>query len=415
MTTHTRTRYASIAAVVPGVLLLAVIGLGCNEEPPASLFDPNYVSGPTPVISAITPASGLGGVTVMTVAGLNFSTVPAYNQVVFRPRGDVEGTLLGTVLQASATSLEVKAPILAGDTIEVRVAVQGADLYSDPIFCSLASAQLEWGAFSQSDAPAGIACDVAGNVYFSNLYTGSADSVYTISPDNVQTPYSPAFSSQVPRWTGMKVGPGGSIYCVGGRNIIFEIPAGGGTVALWQRGGIGNVLDLDFDQPGNVWTAGTGTAVYSVTPAKTVTTFAIEQTSIRTIRVFGGYLYYGGTRGSDEGVWRRQILAADNLGAEELYFDYSAVYAEGFVNAITFAADGDMYVGTDGPEGIVVVHAGGASEAFYPGIVEPASVAFAWGAGTELFVSRAGGTAKATVLRIEMQKQGAPTYGRLLP
>jgi len=412
MKTHSRQFPIPVAFLAA---FLVVVALGCNEDPPASLFDPAYVSGVQPVVSGIAPASGLGGVTVMTLTGLNFSTVPSYNQVVFAPPSDRGKTLLATVLQASATSLTVKAPIVIADTVEVRVSVQGAELYSDPVYCSLVSAQLEWGSFTVNDAPAGIACDVAGNVYFSNLFGGVADSVYLISPDNVQMGYSPAFSSQVPRWTGMKVGPGGSVFCAGGRNIIFEIPAGGGTVTLWQRGGIGNVVDLDFDQAGNIWTVGTGTSLYSVTPAKVVATFTIAQTIVRTVRVYNGYLYYGGGRGATEGIWRREILAADNLGTEELSFDYSAAFGTGIVNAITFAADGDMYVGTDGAEGIVVVHPGGAAESFYPGIVAPTSVAFAWGTGTELFVSRAGTAAKKTVVRIEMQKLGAPTYGRLLP
>jgi hypothetical protein len=412
MKTHIRQFPIPVALLAA---LVVVVGPGCNEEPPPSLFDPNYASGAQPVVSSIAPASGLGGVTIMTLTGLNFSTVPSYNQVVFAPPSDRGKTLLATVLQASATSLTVKTPIVIADTIEVKVGVQGADLYSDPVYCALASAQLEWGSFTVNDAPAGIACDIGGNVYFSNLFGGVADSVYKISPDNVQTGYSPAFSSQVPRWTGMKVGPGGSIFCVGGRNIIFEIPPGGGTVTLWQRGGIGNVVDLDFDQDGNIWTVGTGTALYSVTPAKVVVTFTIAQTIVRTVRVYNGYLYYGGGRGATEGIWRRQILAVDNLGTEELYFDCSAAFPGGIVNAITFAADGDMYVGTDGAEGIVVVHQGGTAESFYPGIVSPTCLAFAWGTGTELFVSRTGTVAKKSVLRIEMQKAGAPTYGRLLP
>jgi len=415
MKTLSRRFPSTAASALLAAAVLAVVVLGCNEEPPASLFDPNYVSGPQPVVSGIAPATGLGGVTIMTLTGLNFSTVPSYNQVVFAPVSDRGNTQLATILQATATSLTVKAPVVIADTVEVKVGVQGGELYSVPVYCSLASAQVTWGTFSDNDAPAGVACDISGNAYYSNLFGGAADTVYKVAPDNVQSAYSPAFSSQVPRWTGMKVGPGGSIFCAGGRNIIFEIPPGGGTVTLWQRGTIGNVVDLDFDQDGNIWTVGTGTALWSVTPAKVVATFTIDQTIVRTVRVYNGYLYYGGGRSGVEGVWRRQILAVDNLGTEEPYFDFTAAFGTGLVNAITFAADGDMYIGTDGTAGIVVVHQGGSSEPFYPGIVAPTTLAFSWGIGTELFVSRGGTTAKKSLLRVEMEKAGAPTYGRLLP
>jgi hypothetical protein len=131
--------------------------------------------------------------------------------------------------------------------------------------------------------------------------------------------------------------------------------------------------------------------------------------------VYNGELYVGGLVGTTEGVWKGTIVSSDSLGPLTLYYDNSAHYAplSPQVTAVTFSIDGDMYVGTDASEGIIIVTPAGVVSALYPGLVGPAPLAFAWGKGTELFASRGGGTINR-ILRINTLKQGAPNYGRQL-
>jgi len=405
----------SVRSFIP-VGVIVVMGLflwsfaGCNEDPPASLYDPNYVSGSQPVVSTMDPPSGLAGVTTVTITGSNFSTVPGANLVFF-------DAMPATVLEASAAQLKVRAPNLVKDSILVKIAVAGADLFSVPYLYALNAAVEEWGEFGAFDEPAGMTCDSSGNLYVSMLTSGIGVGVKRIALDGSQTDYSPAFSSGVPRWTGMKFGSGGDLYTVALRNIIFLIPAGGGSNTLWLRGGgLGNIADLDFDTQGNIWTAGTADNVYGVKPDKSVKAFPFDAT-VRTVRVFNNYLYLGGGRDSAEAVWRMQIISADSLGAEELYFDFSAAYGYNGpkVLAINFAADGDMYIGTDDDDAIVVVHPGGSSEPLYPGLFIPQTSALAWGNGVHQYAGRTGTSDANTPLKVNMEKLGAPYNGWTLP
>lgn len=205
------------------------------------------------------------------------------------------------------------------------------------------------------------------------------------------------------------------MYCTAGRPFLFSIPAGGGTSKIWLSGhGLGIMNDLDFDQLGNLWAAGAG--IYRLRRDSTVTAYPFVGT-IRAVRVFQGYLYVGGLRDSLEQVWRFPISAGGDLGAEESYFNLSSIYGPNSygVQALTFSSDGDLYVGTDGPDGIFLVHADKTSEPLYPGVLSPTASSFAWGAGPSLFFSRTSASLTQTLVKLNTQKTSAPYYGRLLP
>ncbi len=389
---------------------LAGIWSGCKDAPPPSLWDPNAGSGPQPVLTSLSPAdSGLAGISRIVITGQNFSTNPPDNLVFF-------DAVLANVLQASATQLTVLAPNTPKDSIEIKIAVTGADKFSDPVFYGLVSAAPTFGNFGVADQPFGVECDAAGNVYVSVTSSGSGIGVLKYAPDGTKTTYSPVFSPSVSNWRGMKFGAGGVLYCVTGRPIIFQIPNGGGAATVWVSSGLTALNDLDFDQSGNIWSAGPGTKIYRIKSDKTVKSYPFVGT-VRAVRVYNGYLYVGGLRDSLEQVWRFPIDGSGDLGAEEVYFNLSFIYgANSFgVYAITFAADGDMLLGTDGPDAIFLVHPNGTSEPLYPGVLQPTTFSFTWGSGPTIFVSRQSATIAQTLVKINTQKTSAPYYGRLLP
>ena len=134
---------------------------------------------------------------------------------------------------------------------------------------------------------------------------------------------------------------------------------------------------------------------------------------MNSIRIFDGYVYLAGARDGESKIWRMQIVSADELGAEEEVFDFSASYT-GKPLAMTFAADGDLYIGTDAPEAVVTVHPDGSHEALYAGLFEAAPViSVAWNDGEEMYITREGSDEiQQTILRVGMSKAGAPYYGR---
>jgi hypothetical protein len=402
-----------VTVVILAVVVLAGVWMGCKEDPPASLYDPNYVSGPQPKVTSIAPATdALAGVTMLTITGQNFSDVPANNLVFF-------DKTYATALTSSATQITVKAPLLAKDSIQVKIAVSKSDLYSDPFLYNLDTAAFEkWATYGTGEYGAGIECDRNGNLYVSLLSTTGGLGVKKFTPTGVRTDYAPILSTSVASWRNMKFGPGDTLFCVAtGRAIVFAIPSGANPAVWKSGGGLGNLNDLDFDANGNIWAAGATGNIYKVSRTKVVTSFPCVGT-LRGIRVFNNAVYVAGRRDSLEKVWRFPIVGADSLGAESEYFNITAVYGSGLnvINAIAFMSDGSLLIGTDNAEGLRLVAPGGASSAaYYPGVVFGQTVSLTWGTGANLYQSRqAAGAVTASAVRINTQKSGAPYYGRSL-
>ena len=399
----------AISVVVPVLALGAILLVGCENDTTPSLFDPNATSRPAPVVSDVQPAgNAFAGIGVLTISGQNFSAVKEENFVFF-------DDVLGEVMQASATQLQVKAPVLVKDGIKLRISVFKAEQFSNTITYDLVAAVSDLVKPTEFDVPWAVTCDALGNVYASYVVNNSGPSsgIKRIAPDGSVSDYSPEPSGAPLRYNSMKVGPGGAIYGTTNERRISQVPPAGGAPSNWviiQNTSV-KVYDLDFDKEGNLWAAGNNTDIYRIKQDKSVTSFAFTA-DVRSVRIYNDHVYLGGGRTGAEKVWRLPILSADAVGPEEEYFDLSSKYT-GAIQAITFAADGDLYLGTDGPESIVVVHSDKSSEPLYPGLFQSACLSFAWDPDIHLYVTQqAEGTVLQSILKVNMQKNGAPYYGR---
>jgi len=417
-------RHSLLIAAIGTAILVGTFS-GCTKKPPPSAYDPNWQSLPAPTITSLSPpGTGLAGVTVVTITGTNFSAAVPNNLVYF-------GATPGRVLTASVTTLTVRAPLVVGDTLPVTVAVLGAQAFSNYVQYGLKSAVLRFSIPKQGEDANGITTDAAGFVYVSlvDSANGGGLGTWKISPTQVNVKRDTAnahlysVTSGVTKWTGLKMGPAGILYAARDLQAIYKIPAGGGPAgsppwALFSPGTV-KIHDFDFDANHNIWAGGTqgtgpGNAIYRLTPTTPPQIKAIPFVgTVRAVRVYNGNLYVGAKTDSVESVWQFPIVSSDSLGPPSKYFDFSAKYGPNGpgVQCITFSSDGDLYIGTDAPDGILVVHPGGASEPLYPGVVFPEPIAFAWDTGTNLIVSRVGTTIPHSILFINTLKQGAPYYG----
>jgi IPT/TIG domain len=405
---------AAIAATLAAGLLFAFL-TGCNEEPPASLYDETAPTGAQPVISTVTPpAPGLAGVTELTITGQNFSSVKTQNTVYFGAQNQV-----GTVLAASTTQLRVLPPPVIGDTVAIRIAVTGAQLFSNTVNYSFVAAATEFGSLESFEEPWAMATDGAGNVYLSMISSGVGVGIKKFTPDGVRSDFAPA--GGVTKYSGLKVGPGGDLFGVRSARAIYRIPAAGGTPVVWAQITGSTLYDLDFDEAGNIWTAGSVTRlIYRMKVADKSTKSFAHNGDVRSIRYYSGYLYVGGKTYPDslERVMRYQVISADSLGPAEEYFNLSSsVYAGRFVYAINFASDGSLFIGTDAVTPILLVNPDKTSQPYYPGLFGPTMHQLVWGGGTTWYTVKgtaSGGSVSAskTVYKVNMQKTGAPYYGR---
>lgn len=161
--------------------------------------------------------------------------------------------------------------------------------------------------------------------------------------------------------------------------------------------------------------------IFKIKQDATVTSYPFTG-ALRAIRIFENNLYVAATKAGVEGVWKIPITQSGDLGTEELFFDITNIRLQTKINAIAFAADGDMILGLDkGSNPLLVVKSNGSYEELYPDVVAANSVvSMYWPVnGTSLYIVRGEEkdlAGKVTVgqapLRIEMQKSGAPYFGQ---
>lgn len=399
-----------VSCVITILLLCAVIAvfmMHCAEEVSPSLFDPDATGRPQPVITGIVPQdSALAVVTNLTITGSNFSSALEENFIYFN-------STPGEILTASATQLVVKPPYLVSDSVKIKIAVHGAELFSEIALYKLKDPAPELTTFAAEQVPWYIGADADGNIFTSIVTSGIGQGIKKITPGGVLSDYAPRGAELY--WYSIKMGPAGILYCVRGVRAIFQIPAGGGAAATWVAITPTTVklADLDFDKDLNCWAVGNNTEIYRVKPDKTVNGFPFDA-DVKSVRIYDDYVYLAANKDTAFHIYRFQILPGDQLGAEEVYFDFSAAYPDYTPYAITFADDGDLYIGTDGPETVVVVHPGGSHEPLYPGLfADTKTFSLHWDHGTNLYIVREGTTdIIQTILKVGMNKNGAPYYGR---
>jgi len=402
-----------LGGVAVFLLLLALFATGCKNEVTPSLYNTDYNPGVPPVINSVTPKdSAMAGVDVLTIDGSNFSPNPSENFVFFNAD-------TGMVVSATPTQLKVKAPNLVKDTIWLKVAVLYAEKFSNTVQYKLLWNAAEFGGFTNVDEPWALAVDANGDLLVSLISRSVGVGVKKITPDGVVSNFAPAFSSAINKWSGMKIGPGGYLYAVTGRNIIFRMNPTGGAPTVWKSGGgLGTLWDLDFDQQGNIWAGGNATSVFRVKPDLSVQGFPFTA-DVKCVRVYNNYLYVAGVQTGASKIWRFPLNADGTLGSVEEYFNFStSAFGTGGKGAfaITFNTDGDMYVGTDATASVVIVHPDKSAEALYPGVLQPQTLFFAWGKGTTLYSSRRNPDPSSTaitsaIIKLNTRKTGAPYFG----
>lgn len=398
------------------VFIITAFISGCNQDAAPSLYQVEP-KGSTPVISSVAPAAeALAGVTEISINGSNFSSVKENNFVFF-------GTAQATVLEAAPTKLVVKAPKLIKDALDLKIATQGVEDFSNVVKYNLLEAVGVYFAFAKGvDDPMTVAVDKNENVY---VYVKDKG-VKKISPTGTLTDFAPKGGESF--FFDMKVGPNNILYATRNLRLISQVEEGkpSATFVTFPTGIA--IVALDFDENKNIWASGSGGNLYSVTAAKVVTAFPIDYT-ISSLRVYNGYLYVSGKKETvdpvsgqkvtvEEAIFRYKINSNLSLGSKEKYFDIGAKYGLNKiqVGGMEFADDGGLILGTDLPDAMVVIGSTGNASGLYPGLVSPAAKSMSWGTKKNLFYIREytdAGAILHTLVRVDMQKLSAPYYGRL--
>jgi hypothetical protein len=401
MSTFAQTKLFFLLAAL-GMLLMS----SCSNPKNGSLYDPTASVKPQPTIASVSPAgSAFAGMDTVVITGTNFSTVPAENTIFFN-------TTSATVLSSTATQLTLSAPLVTLDSIGIRVQVFGADLFSNTFQYKLKAGVAAFGGLQSNEGGTALLTDNGGNLYAGYSSTGIEAGISKFTPAGVRSAYAPG-TAGVALWSSFKMGPGGYIY--GARNVraIYRYsPGGGSSAALWTQVVGTTFADIDFDQSGNLWAGGNNANIYRIAQDKTVSPYAFVG-AVHSVRVYNGYLYFAAKTDVGEKIWRAQI-SSSGLGTPEIYFDFALAYPSNVPTAITFSSDGILYIGTDSPDGLVVVNANksySAPFAAYKSLYTPGFLSLAWGAADDLYATSSVGILMKITVR---GKKSAPYYGSTL-
>lgn len=386
------------------IVALAVFGLaGCEDVTEITIYDPDDTGGAAPTITALTPAgSYFAGFETITITGTNFSANAAENFVYF------DG-VQAQVQSASANQLVVRTPNLVKENIAVKVATSQSVTHSNTISYNLTTLINRVGNLLAFETPWAIAADSDNNLYVSYTTTNSVpDGVIKIAPDGSKTRYA---NPQTWRYTNMAFGPDGYLYAVRGNTpIVYRVAPGGGAFATHVSGsGLSrNLYAITFDADGNIWVGGNNTSFHRISPQRQVTSFAFSE-NITAMKFMNGAVFAATVNTSGaapKSVVYRIPINGGTAGTPTVYFDVDqATNTTGIqVSALETDVNGNLYLGTDRP-GMSILKVGPTSWSnFYPGIVDPVVLNFAWGGGQEVFITRGVlGTSRQDLFRLNMQ------------
>lgn len=376
----------------------------CSKTDTDSLYDSSKQYNPNPAISSVNPTdSALSGAVPIILNGQNFSTIKDNNFVYF-------GKTKCTILSASANELIFQSPTITGDSLTLQVAVLGALNFSNMVKYKLLPTVIKIGLFSSQSEFYSITCDKNENLYILN---GFSKNIQKVTPDG-QTIDLPALS--MGSSTCMQVGPGDFLYAVRGTKIISRIPLAGGKDVKWITAPI-TINAFDFGDQQQMYAGGKADDLYVITK-EGVASIAAEYKSItiNAVRVCNGYVYVVGLdrTTSKQTVWRNRIESATQLAAREAFFDWSTsigtIYS---IISMTADIDGTIYLGTDDPKSVYIVRTDQTFGPLYEGMFTPSTYDMAWGTENFLYICRRGADPSYhAILKANMQKKGAPYYGR---
>ena len=395
------------------ILPISLVMFSC-EDPnyPENIWDEDDQGNASPSISSVEPeGSAFAGIDTLTINGQNFSENSSANLVYFN-------NMLGNVINATSTSLKVVTPNLVSDSVQIRVAVQGAFLFADhSSLYTLTAAVSDYGPFDQFTDIFSLDLDRDENLIVS--MDGTPNAEFWIVDTNQD---SAVWSGALAKASGMKLGPTGSVYFVNYQRFLYKDEQGTPkeNSEIFKRLN-GNATDLDFDSYGNLFVGGAGSTIdvvdinddggltSGVTEAKNLDTL-----DILSLRVLNDYLYVLTTTvTSDQAIYKMQILDdSGSLGDIELVFDWSS-YTNKLSSALCFTLSeaGDLFVGSDSDDQPLTYIQNGNASGFYSSILTAPISYMAWGNSNYLYlINKTEETNR--VQRVDTRMSGADYYGR---
>lgn len=390
------------------IIIIALLTfISCDNDTTPTLYE-NLANGATPIISSVTPSDTvLAGVTVVRIVGDNFSPDVTKNIVYFNEQ-------VAEILEVSSTEIVVRTPNFVKDSVNIKISVQGAPLFSDPYLMDLKPSIRTVYQFQDFELPYALTTDKDNNIIFSYTTSGISSGLGKISPQRELSAHSLKGGESF--YTTLRYASNDKTY--GTRKppvrALFGSEKDGSPKAIAVENRDAKLLSLDIDQNNNIWVGGSGGNIYRITPDESDQKAFPFEPEIQSMRVYNGYLYTVATKDSVQSIWRMQIISSDSLGTAENYYTLS----EYKIYTITFSEAGELFMGTNaqGNDANALVYLTTEKELkqWYPGVISGPIINMTWDKDKTLYYTREKieGTQTQLIMGVNMDKKGSPYFGR---
>jgi len=370
--------------VILGLLILSL--LSCEYQGPEAIWTPIPGDRDDPKITDILPNDIANpGVLYITIEGENFFPELDSNMVYINGR-------VARQKSATANEIVIYRPTVTGTNLRFAIDVPGAWIIADTTGYEIPSVTSEYGRYTDTESILTFALDADENIYGMELYSttiirttpiGDRLVYFTAEEKNLKS----AFKSA----TELKTAPNKTLLFANSKNFniytIYNITSdsmAGDIFATLPT----KVRSIDFDQNGNLFAGGEG--LYVIDPDTIVTALTqYDGYAIINLKVSDDTLYVAASSATQTGIWKNQILSATGqISDKVLVFDWADAgdYASSTLNCIAVAANGDIYVGTNNANPVLIVRRNGEMEPLYRDILTSAATQMVWGEGTHLFI-----------------------------
>jgi len=379
-----------------GMLVLLV--LSCKPNYPDSVFNPNYDPGTSPSLSDITPAdSTWAGFQTITIQGSNFAPndFKTENTVFFN-------STMCDILQSTPTSITIKSPLVTGDSVQVRVGITDAEQFSNSLYYKMKPAVQSIGNLEASTVVSAI-CTEPGtdNIWIST----SANSLEQWDKNGKKLN---SLTWAFLKAEALRFGSNGTLYAgvsVGRVKSIVAIDTSDGSYTSYaQLNKTPN--DIDFDADENIWVAAESQIMVVSSADASVQTALVMPGELTSICVTGNTLMVAGA----QKVWQATI-SGTTMGDTSLVTTLAdqTIASDATISSIELASGGNVYIGTDATDPILMLSGGTNYSTLYPDLMHPTITTMSWAYGPYILAIRqwtASGAQTSDVLKIDVRELG---------
>jgi len=375
-----------LAVILAIVLLSFLLISGCKMDVTEPIWEKPFTEPPTPKITSVVPPQAVAGVSIITINGENFANSTGTNTVYFN-------NTPSEVISSTPTTIVVRRPNVATDSAVIKVVSNQALTAVKYSPYKVEQVTERYGDFSEN-----ITLNVVVADNLENLFVIEGLNVHKVSPNGEKRVIATANRTALDA----KVGPDGNLYLTGSNRAIDKVDVTTGDVSRWVQMPSGkNVRYGDFDDNGNFYTGGNKTdllVVESNLSVKPAAGFYIGN-EILAVRAFNNYVYVVAKKADyadTANIYRHQIDASGNLGAQELVLDMRTTgdLSSRAIIGLTFSTAGIMYLATDAVNPIITYNlADGKVDFLYKEILHPYCKSFCWGVGNFIYMINGDATA----------------------